>query len=67
MDDDLLTFVNIVRSMRNLQKAYFKTKDYNTLQDSKRQEALVDKFIKRFDESFQRERDSEVMGPELPF
>ena len=65
--DDLLTFVNIVRSMRNLQKAYSKTHDYNTLLDCRKQESLADRFIKRFDERFQRERDGEVLGPELPF
>ena len=67
MDDDLLTFVNLVRSMRNCQKQYFKTKGQNAFFESKRQESLVDQFIKRFDEMQQRERDSEVLGPELPF
>ena len=67
MDDDLLTFVNMVRGMRKTQKDYFRTHDYNTLLESKKLESLVDKFIKRFDESFQKERDSKVLGPELPF
>ena len=65
--DDLLTFVNLVRSMRSCQKLYFKTKDQNAFFESKRQESLVDQFIKRFDEMQQRERDSEALGPELPF
>lgn len=66
-ESDLTTFVNLVRSMRNAQKDYFRTHDYNTLLESKKLESLVDRFIKRFDESFQKERDSKVLGPELPF
>lgn len=67
MDDDLLTFVNMVRGMRKTQKDYFRTHDYNTLLESKKLESLVDKFIKRFDERLEKERDSKVLGPELPF
>ena len=65
--DDLLTFVNMVRAMRSCQKQYYKTRDQNAFLESKRQESLVDQFIKRFDELQQRERDSEALGPELPF
>ena len=50
MDDELTTFVNLVRNMRNAQKEYFRTKDWNALMDSKTTEGLVDRFIKGFDE-----------------
>ena len=67
MDDDLLTFVNLVRAMRKTQREYFKTRDYNTMMESRKQESLVDRFIKNFDERIQREKDSTALGPELPF
>ena len=67
MDDELLTFVNMVRGMRKTQKDYFRTHDYNTLLESKKLEGLVDRFIKTFDERIQRERDGRALGPELPF
>ena len=50
MYDDLTTFVNIVRTMREEQKTYFRTKDWNALMESKESERLVDKFIRNFDE-----------------
>ena len=50
MQDDLTTFVNIVRTMREEQKTYFRTKDWNALMESKESERLVDKFIRNFDE-----------------
>ena len=64
-ESDLTTFVNLVRSMRNAQKDYFKQRDQNALLESKRYEGLVDKFIKRFDE---KNKPSEIeQGPMLPF
>lgn len=48
--DDLTTFLNLVRNMRNKQKEYFRTREYNVLLESKQAEGLVDKFIKQFDE-----------------
>ena len=64
-ESDLTTLVNLVRSMRNAQKDYFKHRDQNALLESKRYEGLVDKFIKRFDE---KNKPSEVeQGPMLPF
>ena len=65
MEDELVTFVALVRSMRESQKSYFKTRDYNAMLDSKRFESMVDKWISEFDkrkscpELFQSE--------ELPF
>ena len=46
---DIKTFVDFVRAMRNAQKKYFKTKDYNSMIDSKNLEELVDKKIKEWD------------------
>ena len=48
--DDLLTFVNMVRTMREKQKQYFKTRDQNAMIESKNAESLVDSFIRNFDE-----------------
>lgn len=48
--DDMTTFVNLVRTMRNAQKKYFRTKDWNALMESKSAESLVDKEIQKFDE-----------------
>ena len=39
--DDLLTFVNMVRTMREKQKQYFKTRDQNAMIESKNAESLV--------------------------
>ena len=64
--DDLTTFVNLVRNMREKQKQYFRTKDYNVLMESKNAEGLVDKFIKAFDEK-QKLGDDLFDEPELPF
>ena len=47
---DTNTFVNLVRTMRDAQKKYFQTKDYNVMLDSKRFETLVDKQIREYDE-----------------
>ena len=49
MPDELMTFVNLVRNMRNYQKQYFKTRDHNSLLDSRHAESLVDKWIEDFD------------------
>ena len=65
MDEDLTTLVNLVRSMRNAQKDYYKKRDQNALLESKKYESLVDKFIKRFDEK--NKPDEIELGPELPF
>ena len=35
--------------MRDIQKQYFKTHDYNTMIDSKKYEGMVDKWITEFD------------------
>ena len=48
---DLLTFVNMVRTMREKQKQYFKTRDQNAMIESKNAESLVDRFIRNFDET----------------
>ena len=48
---DITTFVALVRTMRDTQKKYYKTRDYNTLMESKRIEGDVDRMIKKFDES----------------
>ena len=48
---DITTFVALVRTMRDTQKKYYKTKDYNTLMDCKRIEGDIDRMIRQFDES----------------
>ena len=48
---DITTFVALVRTMRDTQKKYYKTRDYNLLLESKRIEGDVDRMIKQFDES----------------
>lgn len=48
---DITTFVALVRTMRDTQKKYYKTRDYNTLMESKRIEGDVDRMIRQFDES----------------
>ena len=48
-EDELVTFVALVRSMRDSQKRYFKTRDHNAMIDSKRNEGIVDKWISEFD------------------
>ena len=48
---DITTFVALVRTMRDTQKKYYKTRDYNLLLESKRIETDVDRMIKMFDES----------------
>ena len=63
MPDELTTFVALVRSMRKSQKAYFRSKDYNTLLDSKRYEGMVDKWIEKFD----RKKVEPPLFPDLPF
>ena len=63
---DLHTFVNLVRTMRNSQKEYFKTKDWNVLHDSKENEKLVDKAIEKYDEEFAKEEE-QTPQIELPF
>ena len=65
MDDDLTTLVNLVRSMRNAQKEYFKRRSQEALIDSRKYEGLVDTFIKRFDGK--NKPDDVDLGPELPF
>ena len=63
---DLHTFVNLVRTMRNSQKEYFKTRDWNVLHDSKENEKLVDKAIEKYDEEFAKEKGTTSQA-ELPF
>ena len=58
MQFDTNTFVNLVRAMRDSQKKYFKTHDYNVMMDSKHYESLVDKMIDKWDEK-------ELVGPGL--
>lgn len=64
--DDLTTFLNLVRNMRNKQKEYFRTRDYNVMLESKQAEGLVDKYIKQFDEK-QKCGKGLFDGEELPF
>lgn len=64
MDD--LTFINLVRAMRNAQKEYFKKRDHNALLESRKLEAEVDKHIKAFDVKYSREQERDD-SPELPF
>ena len=63
MPDELTTFVALVRSMRDCQKQYFKTHDYNTMIDSKKYEGMVDKWIEKFD----RKKVEPPLFPDLPF
>ena len=63
---DLHTFVNLVRNMRNSQKEYFKTRDWNVLHDSKENEKLVDKAIEKYDEEQARLNGSSKQN-DLPF
>ena len=46
MADKLTDFEELVKEMRALQKSYFRTRDPETLQASKRLEREVDAFIK---------------------
>lgn len=64
MEEELTTFVNMVRKMRKAQKVYFKTRDYNAMLDCKQYEGLVDKWIKNFDD---RKVPDLFQGEELPF
>lgn len=64
MPDELTTLVNLVRSMRNYQKLYFRTRDHNTMLDSKHAEGLVDRWIEDFDK---RQKCPELFQEELPF
>ena len=43
--DDLLTFVNMVRTMREKQKQYFKTRDQNAM---KARSKKIDKVLREF-------------------
>ena len=63
---DVHTFVNLVRTMRESQTRYFKTKDWNALNDSKAQEKLVDKAIKEYDEESAK-RNGTAPQNDLPF
>ena len=63
---DLHTFVNLVRNMRNSQKEYFKTRDWNVLHDSKENEKLVDKAIAQYDEE-QAKKNGTAPQADLPF
>lgn len=65
MDDELVTFVALVRTMRDSQKKYFKTKDHNAMIDSKRNEGLVDKWISEFDK--RKVCPDLFQGADLPF
>lgn len=64
MPDELTTFVNMVRKMREVQRVYFRTRDYNAMLESKKYESLVDKYIKDFDE---QQAPDLFQGEELPF
>lgn len=64
--DELTTFVALVRSMRDIQKQYFKTHDYNTMIDSKKYEGMVDKWIAEFDKK-QACPELFDQGEDLPF
>ena len=63
---DVHTFVNLVRSMRESQSKYFKTKDWNALNDSKAQERMVDKAIKEYDEEYAKKNGTAPQN-DLPF
>lgn len=65
MDDELVTFVALVRTMRDSQKKYFKTRDHNAMIDSKRNEGLVDKWISEFDK--RKVCPNLFQGADLPF
>ena len=64
-EDELVTFVALVRSMRDSQKRYFKTRDYNAMLDSKRFEGMVDKWISEFDK--RKVCPDLFQGADLPF
>lgn len=63
---DTHTFVNLVRTMRESQTRYFKTKDWNALNDSKSQERMVDKAIEQYDEE-QAKENGTAPQMDLPF
>lgn len=42
-------FYNLVKQLRERQKAYFKTRDLKSLEESKRMERLLDEEIKKRD------------------
>lgn len=46
----LTEFAEIVERMRSLQKQYFKTRDANTLQESKKAEKEVDAILEKIEE-----------------
>lgn len=48
--DELSNFVLLVDRMRNKQKEYFKTRDYQVLRESKELEKSVDEKIKEIKE-----------------
>ena len=66
---DITTFVNLVREMRDTQKRYFRTKDYNAMLDSKRIEGMVDREIQKFDDEQKLGKDlfEEKGQDDLPF
>lgn len=51
--DELSNFVLLVDKMRNKQKEYFKTRDYQVLRESKELEKSVDEKIKEIKEGQQ--------------
>lgn len=51
--DELSYFVLLVDKMRNKQKEYFKTRDYQALRESKELEKSVDEKIKEIKEGQQ--------------
>lgn len=67
MEEELTTFVNMVRKMRKAQKVYFKTRDYNAMVESKFFEGKVDKFIKDHDEKKAYNNQSSLFEDKLPF
>lgn len=64
MDD--LTFINLVRAMREAQKGYFRKRDQNAMLEARRMEAEVDKAIRLHDAKYRRENPVDET-PELPF
>lgn len=49
-------FIGCVRQMRSAQKQYFKTKDYASLLEAKKQEAEVDRQLRELDADKEREQ-----------
>lgn len=63
---DYLTFLNLVRAMREAQRNYLRKRDQNALLESRRMEVEVDRAIKAFDQRQEREH-LRTVSPELPF